>query len=205
MVPRVIGSDDAGTEERGIHAGLYRETRAKPGAVTFRRVSPPTLREARVADLESIDRIYDHYVFHSTCTAQLEPAGMQARTAWFAEHDARHPIVVAEADPGVVLGWGSLSVYNRRAGYGDTVEDSIYVAHDAHRRGVGTAILGHLIGRAQKLGHHTLIAGVSGDQDPSMALHAKHGFVEVGRLREVVFKFGKWLDVVYLQRDLASP
>jgi phosphinothricin acetyltransferase len=165
-------------------------------------VSHFTVREARVADLESIDRIYDHYVLSSTCTAQLEPAGMPARTAWFAEHDARHPIVVAEGEPGVVLGWGSLSTYNRRAGYDGTVEDSIYVAHDAQRRGVGSALLEHLVGRARKLGHHTIVAGVTGNQDPSVALHAKHGFVEVGRLREVVFKLGKWLDVVYLQRDL---
>ena len=160
------------------------------------------LREARVADLESIDRIYDHYVHTSTCTAQLEPAGMQARTAWFAEHDARHPIVVAEDEGGGVVGWGSLSAYNRRAGYGDTVEDSVYVAHDARGRGIGSAILAHLVGRAGKLGHHTVIAGISGDQKPSVALHAKHGFVEVGRLREVVHKFGTWLDVVYMQRAL---
>ena len=168
-------------------------------------MSPLSVREARVADLESIDRIYDHYVHTSTCTAQLEPAGMPARTAWFAEHDARHPIVVAEEEPGVVLGWGALSVYNRRAGYAATVEDSVYVAHDARRQGVGSAILGHLVGRALELGYHTVIAGVSGDQEPSMSLHAKHGFVEVGRMRELVFKFGKWLDVVYLQRDLVPP
>jgi phosphinothricin acetyltransferase len=168
-------------------------------------VSPLSVREARIADLEAIDRIYDHYVRTSTCTAQLEPAGMPARTAWFAEHDARHPIVVAEQDPGVVLGWGSLSVYNRRAGYADTVEDSVYVAHDAQRRGVGTAILEHLVRRAQRLGHHTVIAGIAGDQGPSIALHAKHGFVEVGRLRDVMSKFGRWLDVVYMQRPLASP
>ncbi len=168
-------------------------------------MSPFTLREARVADLESIDRIYDHYVLHSTCTAQLEPAGIEARTAWFADHDARHPIVVAvDEESATVLGWGSLSVYNRRAGYGDTVEDSIYVAHDAHRRGEGSAILGHLVRRARKLGHHTIIAGVSGDQAPSMALHVKHGFAEVGRLRQVVRKFGTWLDVVYFQRDLEN-
>lgn len=165
-------------------------------------MSSLSVREARVADLESIDRIYDHYVVHSTCTAQLEPAGMQARTAWFAEHDARHPIVVAEAEPGVVLGWGSLSTYNRRAGYAGTVEDSVYVAHDAHRRGVGSAILAHLVGRARKLGHHTMIAGIAGGQTPSIALHTKHGFVEVGRIREVMCKFGQWLDVLYLQRDL---
>ncbi|HEX3345898.1 MAG TPA: GNAT family N-acetyltransferase [Polyangiaceae bacterium] len=168
-------------------------------------VSPIHVRAARVADLASIDRIYDHYVLHSTCTAQLEPAGMPARTAWFADHDARHPIVVAEQPPGVVVGWGSLSVYNRRAGYAGTVEDSVYIADLARGRGVGSTILAHLVDRARELGHRTVVAGVSGDQAPSLALHAKLGFVEVGRMRDVVSKFGRWLDVVYLQRDLATP
>jgi phosphinothricin acetyltransferase len=162
-------------------------------------MSRVSLREARVADLPSIDRIYDHYVLHSTCTAQLQPAGMAARTAWFAEHDAQHPIVVAE-EGGAILGWGSLSVYNRREGYGATVEDSIYVDHAAHRRGIGSAILSHLVGRATKLGHHAIIAGIAGDQTPSLELHARHGFVEVGRLREVMRKFETWIDVVYMQR-----
>jgi L-amino acid N-acyltransferase YncA len=168
-------------------------------------MAPFTVREARVADLEAIDLIYDHYVLHSTCTAQLEPAGMPARMAWFAEHDARHPIAVAEDASGTVLGWGSLSWYNRRAGYGDTVEDSLYVAHDAHRLGVGSTLLRHLLGRARELGHRSVIAGVTGDQEPSLRLHAKHGFVEVGRLRDVVRKFGTLLDVVYLQRGLVEP
>jgi phosphinothricin acetyltransferase len=161
------------------------------------------LREARVADLAAIDRIYDHYVLHSTCTAQLEPAGLAARTAWFAEHDAQHPIVVAE-DGEAILGWGSLSVYNRRQGYGATVEDSVYVDHSAHRRGVGSAILAHLVGRARELGHHAIIAGIAGDQAPSLGLHARHGFVEVGRLREVIRKFGAWIDVVYMQRSTGA-
>jgi len=165
-------------------------------------VTPFTLREARLADLEAIDRIYDHYVLHSTCTAQLEPAGMDARLAWFADHDARHPIVVAEQADGTIVGWGSLSWYNRRAGYAETVEDSIYVAHDAHRRGIGSAILSHLVRRGTRLGHRTMIAGIAGDQAPSIALHARHGFVEVGRLRDVIRKFETLLDVVYMQRDL---
>lgn len=165
-------------------------------------MSPFSLREARVADLASIDRIYDHYVLHSTCTAQLEPAGLEARTAWFAEHDAQHPIVVAEDEGGAIIGWGSLSVYNRRRGYGATVEDSIYVDPAAHRRGIGSAILAHLVGRARKLGHHAVIAGIAGGHTPSLELHARHGFVEVGRLREVIRKFGDWIDVVYMQKPL---
>jgi L-amino acid N-acyltransferase YncA len=159
------------------------------------------LREARLADLEAIDRIYDRYVLYSTCTAQLEPAGLDARTAWFAEHDARHPIVVAEED-GAVVGWASLSTYNRRAGYGDTVEDSVYVDHRAHGRGIGSELLSHLVSRAHKLGHRSIVAAVAGTEAASLRLHAKLGFVEAGRLREVIHKFGVWLDVVYLQKHL---
>ena len=159
------------------------------------------LREARLDDLEAIDRIYDHYVLHGTCTAQLEPAGLDARTAWFADHDARHPIVVAEEE-GAVVGWASLSTYNRRAGYDDTVEDSIYVDHRAHGRGIGTALLAHLVTRAEALGHRSIVAAVAGTESASLRLHTKHGFVEAGRLREVIRKFGVWLDVVYLQKHL---
>jgi phosphinothricin acetyltransferase len=161
-----------------------------------------TLREARIADLDAIDHIYDHYVRTSTCTAQLQPAGLPARTAWFADHDARHPILVAEEEVGGIVGWASLSAYNRRAGYDDTGEDSIYVAHDARGRGIGAALLADLLLRARQPGYHTVVAGISGDQAPSLALHARHGFVEVGRLRDVVHKFGAWLDVVYMQKAL---
>lgn len=159
------------------------------------------VRAALESDLPAIDRIYDHYVHNSTCTAQLAPAGLEARRRWFEEHDATHPVVVAEL-AGTVVGWGSLSVYNRREGYAATVEDSVYV-DDAHRgRGIGSAVLSDMIERARSLGYRTMIAGISGDQQPSMALHARHGFVHAGRLREVVRKFGQWLDVLYMQRTL---
>jgi phosphinothricin acetyltransferase len=160
-----------------------------------------TLRAATGADLLAIDRIYDHYVHHSTCTAQLAPAGIEERRRWFDEHDAAHPIVVVEID-GAVAGWGSLSVYNRREGYGATVEDSVYIDHARRGQGLGTAILADLVQRAGALGHRTIIAGITADQRPSVQLHARHGFVEVGRLRDVVRKFGTWLDVLYMQKTL---
>ncbi len=164
-------------------------------------MSPFTVREARVADLPAIDRIYDHYVLHSTCTAQTEPAGLAAREAWFADHDARHPIVVAQDEAsGAVLGWGSLSVYNRRAGYADTVEDSVYVDASAHRRGIGSAILAHLLRRAAKLGHHAVVAAIAGDQAASLGLHERHGFATVGTMPEVIRKFGSWIDLVFMLR-----
>ena len=159
---------------------------------------PPMIRLATALDLPSINAIYNHYVLHSTCTYQTEPETPDARAAWFAGRGAAHPVTVAEVD-GEVVGWGSLSMFHTRAAYARTVENSVYVRHDRQRRGIGRALLLDLIGRARGLGHHTIIAGISAEQAPSIALHAAAGFVEVGRLREVGHKFDRWLDVVYLQ------
>jgi phosphinothricin acetyltransferase len=98
---------------------------------------PPTvkLRDAAAADLPAINDIYNHYVLHSTCTYQEEPETADARRAWFDAHGPAHPVTVA-VDDGVVVGWGSLSPYHRRSAYRRTVENSVYVAHTHHRRGI---------------------------------------------------------------------
>jgi L-amino acid N-acyltransferase len=164
----------------------------------------PRIRDARPADLGDIDRIYHHYVLTSTSTYQLAPDGPEARAAWFAQHDARHPVVVAEDDAEGIMGWGSLSRFRARAGYDLTVEDSVYVHHSRHGLGIGSRILAHLLARAQGLGYHTIVAGISADQEPSVRLHEKFGFVEMGRMREVGRKFERWLDVVFMQKFLAA-
>jgi phosphinothricin acetyltransferase len=79
------------------------------------------------------------------------------------------------------------------------VENSVYVRHDLHRRGIGGALLTDLVERGRSIGHHTIIALIAAEQAASVALHRKAGFTEVAHLREVGFKFGRWLDVVYLQ------
>jgi L-amino acid N-acyltransferase len=157
-----------------------------------------TIRRATVADLDAINAIYNHYVRHSTCTYQTEPETAGDRLAWFDRHGPKHPLVVAEI-AGEVLGWGSLSPFHARAAYRHTVEDSVYVRHDAHRQGIGSAVLKDLIASAKELGHHTIIGGIDGEQAASIALHHRHGFAEVAHLRQVGFKFGRWLDVIYMQ------
>lgn len=158
-----------------------------------------TLRDASASDLAKISEIYNYYVVHSTCTYQLEPETLAARQAWFASHDAdKYPVVVVELDNQIV-GWGSLSKFHVRAGYDPTVEASVYVADGFHRRGLGRVLLLHLIERAKKAGFHTLIGGASADQTASIALQEKLGFRQVGCLKEVGEKFGRRLDVIYLQ------
>jgi len=156
------------------------------------------IREATEADLGAINEIYCHYVVTSTCTFQMEPTTERERAAWFADHGPRHPITVA-VEGGEVLGWGSLSRFQPRAGYRFTVEDSVYVRPDRHRRGVGRALLGDLVERGRALGYRCIIAGITADQDASLALHRRLGFEPVAMLRQVGNKFDRWLDVAYLQ------
>lgn len=158
----------------------------------------PTIRLARHDDLPAINDIYNHFVEHSTCTYQETPEPMAARRAWFDAHGPGHPVTVAEIDEQVV-GWGSLSPYHARSAYRFTVENSVYVHHAYHRRGIGNALLADLIVRARALGHRSIIAGIDASQHASLAIHARHGFEKAGHLRQVGYKFNSWLDVVYLQ------
>jgi phosphinothricin acetyltransferase len=160
-----------------------------------------TVRQASASDLEAVDAIYNHYVAISTCTFQTVPSTLSERRAWFASHDGAHPVTVA-TDGDEVIGWGSLSLYNRRQAYGRTVEDSIYVRHDRQRRGAGRALLADLLSRAEALGHHTVVAAISADQAASVTLHQAFGFVEKGRLSELGYKLGRWVDVLYMQKML---
>ncbi|HEY7117630.1 MAG TPA: GNAT family N-acetyltransferase [Tepidisphaeraceae bacterium] len=158
-----------------------------------------SIRLATAEDLSVINEIYNHYVLHSTCTYQTEPEMMEGRRAWFGAHGVKHPVTVAERD-GRVVGWGSLSPFHRRAAYGRTVENSVYVDAAEQRRGIGRALLADLIERARGAGHHTIIAIIDAEQGPSVALHAAAGFGRVALLKEVGFKFGRWLDVIYMQK-----
>ncbi|MBS0203150.1 MAG: N-acetyltransferase [Planctomycetes bacterium] len=162
-------------------------------------MSTPSIRLAEEADLPTINDIYNFYVRTCTCTYQLEPETIEDRIAWFRDHQPEtYPVIVAEVD-GQVVGWGSLSRFRPRAAYSPTVEGSIYIHHDFHRRGLGRLLLGDLIERARHAGFHSMIGGASADQTASIALQESFGFRHVARLSEVGYKFGKRLDVVYLQ------
>ena len=107
------------------------------------------LRPASTADLAFINEVYNHYVVRSTCTYQEEPSTAEERRAWFDAHGPRHPVIVAEAE-GRPAGWGALSLFHGRAAYRFTVEDSVYVRPDLQRRGLGSAMLAHLIEQAAR-------------------------------------------------------
>ena len=156
------------------------------------------MRLATEYDLHTINNIYNHYVANSTCTYQMEAERMEDRVKWFAAHGEKHPVTVVEVE-GKVVGWGSLSPFHRRAAYQNSVENSIYIHHEHRRKGLGAAILADQIRRAREIGHRTILALIDSDQAGSVGLHLKFGFAKVAHLKQVGFKFNRWLDTALMQ------
>jgi phosphinothricin acetyltransferase len=162
------------------------------------------IRPAAIADLGAVRDIYNYYVGHSTCTFQVEPDTEAERLAWFRDRSPAHPVAAAEL-AGQVVGWATLSAWKSRCAYARSVEASVYVRDGLHRRGIGRALLLDLIGRARAAGHHTVIGGACTEQAASLALLESLGFERVACFREVGHKFGRWLDVAYMQLFLGPP
>lgn len=160
------------------------------------------IRPAEERDAPDIGRIYNYYVVNATCTFQTEPDTIADTLNWLSEHapTGPHPAFVYEYE-GQVIGWASLSSYKGRCAYRYSAETSIYIEKSHHGKGVGSALLERLIKEAKTRGHHTLLAQIA-DGGASVTLHERFGFVEVGRLREVGFKFDRWIDVIVMQKML---
>jgi phosphinothricin acetyltransferase len=161
-----------------------------------------TIRRAVLTDAGAIAEIYNEAIQTTTATFDTEPKTVQDRQTWLASHDDRHPVLVAERN-GRILGWASLSSWSDRPAYADTAETSCYVASQHRGEGIGTALKVRLIDEARRLGMHTLLARIAGESAASVHINESLGFVRVGTLREVGFKFGRRLDVHILQLMLA--
>lgn len=159
------------------------------------------LRTAEVGDAEAIRAIYNLEVETSTVTFDLVPRGPEDQRRWLADRSGAHAVVVAE-DAGVVVGYGALSPWRDRPAYSTSVEDSVYVHRDHHGRGIGRALLTELVDRAAAHGFHAVFARIVRGHETSIGLHAALGFEVVGHEREVGRKFGRWLDVIVMERLL---
>jgi len=165
-----------------------------------------TIRDAGPGDLPAITAIYGHHVLHGTGTFEEEPpteGEMAARVAKVQGQGCAW--LVAEDEGGQVLGYGYFAPFRPRSAYRFTAEDSVYVRDDIRGQGVGKALVAELLARAEAMGIRQMIA-VIGDSENvgSIGLHISLGFRQVGVLRAVGMKFGRWVDVVQMQRALGE-
>lgn len=156
------------------------------------------IRRAREADLPAILDIYNHEVATSTSTWDEEPHTLEQRRAWLRGRDRTEPVLVADAG-GIVAGFAYLHRMSDKAGWRFTREDTIYLHRDFRGQGVGRALLSALLDEARALGLHLVVATISDDNAASIALHRSLGFEETGRLDESGYKFGRWLNAMYMQ------
>jgi L-amino acid N-acyltransferase len=173
-----------------------------PPAGSRRTSLPPGIRlePAATVHAEGLRAIYNREVESGTATFDMTARSLEEQHEWVAEHSGAHPAVVAVTDDGEVVGFGSLSPYRPRAAYSTSVEDSVYVANEFQGQGVGRAILEELLRLAEAYGFHAVLARIAGQNEASVALHAACGFEMIGTEREVGRKFGRWLDVVCMER-----
>ncbi len=161
------------------------------------------IRPAHVSDIPAIARIYAHAVETGTASFELEPpteAEMAERMQ--ALLDGKFPYFVAEID-GKIAGYAYASLYRTRPAYRFTIEDSVYVAPDMHRRGVGKILLEKLIEACTAMGFRQMIAVIGdSDQAASIGVHKACGFAPAGNLKNIGWKFGKWLDTPLMQLAL---
>ena len=155
---------------------------------------------------ESILRIFNEAIVTSTALYEYKPRTPEIMRAWF-ENKRRgsFPVIVAEDDHGKLLGFGSYGTFRAFPGYKYTVEHSVYVDARARGRGIGRALLQELIRLAQKNNYHVLIGVIDTTNAASIRLHESVGFTRCGHVRDVGFKFGRWLDVAFYQLILLTP
>lgn len=158
-----------------------------------------TIREATVNDLPQILAIYNDIIATTTAVYYDEPHTLQMRRQWYDDRIANgFPVFVAEED-GVILGMSTIGPFRVPTGYRYTVENTVHVAAAARGRGVGKLLMPPIIEAARNKGMHAIIAGIDAANEVSLHLHQKFGFVEVAHFKEVGFKFGRWLDLKFLE------
>jgi len=163
------------------------------------------LRAAEESDLAAILAIYNHAIETTTAVFDYRPHTLQMRRDWLqSKRSANCPIVVAVNNTEVV-GFATYGPFRAWPAYKYTVEHSVYVASSSRRRGIGRALVNEMVSEARRNQMHNVIAGIVSDNLPSLDLHRSLGFVDAGCVHQVGYKFGRWLDLTFLELLLETP
>ena len=155
-----------------------------------------TVRTAEKRDIADLLEIYNYEVEYGVATFDLNPKSMAEWELWFAAHNVEnHPLIVAEED-GRAVGYASLSSYREKEAYRTTVELSLYIHKDYRRRGIATALMKAILDMAKADDTiHTVVSVITAENDTSIALHEKFGFIPCGVIHDVGIKFGRYLSI----------
>ena len=160
------------------------------------------IRDCCRDDLPGLLAIYNDVVATSTAIYSESPSTLEDRRAWWeARVNQHYPVLVASDESGVI-GFSSFGDFRTWPGYRFSVEHSVHVRADRRGQGIGSKLVSALFPIASSRGKHVMIAGIDADNSASIRMHERLGFVQVAHFREVGFKFGRWLDLVFLQRFL---
>ncbi|HKA58932.1 MAG TPA: GNAT family N-acetyltransferase [Gemmatimonadales bacterium] len=164
------------------------------------------IRPATDADLAAVTAIFNDVIATSTAVYYFDATSLAERTAWFeTRRAAGFPVLVAERD-GAVLGFSSFAEFRGAwPGYRYSVEHSVHVRADCRGQGIGPRLVAALFPLASAMGKHVMIGGIDAANQASLHMHARLGFQQVAHFREVGHKFGRWLDLVFMQRFLEPP
>src|SRR6185503_3397209 len=155
---------------------------------------------------EQILAIFNDAILNSTALYDYKPRTLEMMTAWFdAKSKGQFPVIGVENDSGGLMGFGSYGTFRAWAAYKYSVEHSVYVDARFRRQGVGRRLLEEVIEAARAQNYHVLIGAIDATNKPSLALHERLGFTHCGTIRQVGFKFGRWLDLEFHQLILATP
>jgi phosphinothricin acetyltransferase len=161
-----------------------------------------TIVDATPVDVPAIAAILNDAIRNTTAIWHESSRGEADIAAWLASRQKDY-VVLAARDESRAIGYASYGPYRPYSGYDLTVEHSVYVRQDLRGRGIGKALLGALIDKARTQGFHVMVGGIDATNRESIALHTSFGFVETARMPEVGRKFGKWLDLVFMQKKLS--
>lgn len=163
------------------------------------------IRAAVAEDFGGITEIYNSIVLTSTAVYNDAASTVEERIAWWRARTERGFPVIVAADQERVLGYGSFGEFRPFHGYRFTVEGTIHIREGVRGQGLGRQLLNELLDRARALGMHTIIAGVDSENEASLRFLETAGFVRAAEIREVGYKFGRYLNLVFLQYWLHTP
>ncbi len=159
------------------------------------------IRTARSDDAAAICAIYNQGIEERVATLETELRTPEERRQWMTARGARHPVVVAEQG-GSVVGWASLNAFNPRRAYDHVADLSVYVERGWRGKGVGRALIEHLVVLARRLAYHKIVLAAFPENAQGMALYERAGFRTVGIYREQGQLDGKWVDVIVMEKLL---